>query len=84
MEKLICSVIFAACVILIFAAIKMGAFKNLLISGSLSTAIFLLLGFLKVLPLFKIGINLFTLTVVFFLGLPGMTSLLFFNILSVI
>ena len=84
MEKFICLIIFTACAILLFASVKMGTLKNLFISGCISTGIFLLLGFFKVLSLFKIGINFFTVSIVFFLGLPGMTSLLFFNVLSVL
>ncbi len=84
MEKFIYLIMLAAFAVLLLAAIKTGTFKNLLFSGLVSTAVFLMLGALRLLSLFKIGINIFTLSTVFFLGLPGLTSLLFFNVLSVI
>ena len=84
MERLLMTICCITFAMSFFAAVKLGAFKKFLLGGVLWEGVFLLLGFLKLLPLFKIGVNAFTMAFPFFLGLPGIVSLLFFNVLSVI
>ena len=84
MEILIKAVLISAFAIIFLFAANTGTLGRLVFSGTTSVAFFLGLQFFKILPLFKIGVNLFTLVTVFFLSFPGMISLLFFNILSLL
>ena len=84
MEILIRAVLISAFSVVVLFAFSQRSLKRLIFSGLFSVIFFLGLQFFKILPLFKIGVNLFTLVTVFFLSFPGMISLLFFNILSLL
>ena len=84
MEIYIWVISLSALLVLTFFLFKNSAFGGFIKSAFFSGITFTALWLFGLLSVFKIGFNLFTFIFSVVFGLPGITSLLFFNILAII
>lgn len=84
MKIYIWTISLCALAVLLGALIKSKCFGGLFQTAMGSCLVMAVMWFCGILGIFKIGINAFTIVFALFFGVPGLVTLLFFNVLTLL